>query len=118
MQSSSRHHLPFSSEGLTLFNLSAELLTSRLQVGNSPFGGVPDELVTPHPQQLRCFSTRDVALAIEFQDNQLMGGFLDRAMQLFEHSDQILIEWDLNRSHGVTLNAYITPEPAWTDSRF
>jgi hypothetical protein len=32
-------------------------------------------------------STRDVALAIEFQDNQLMGRFLDRAMQFFEYSD-------------------------------
>ena len=72
------------SELLDNIKLPLQLLTFELEVWNALVRGVSNELLALHTERLRCPSARYLALAIEFEHNELAGGLSGRSLQLFE----------------------------------
>jgi hypothetical protein len=89
---------------LRLVDLAAKFLAAQLKVRDPLAPRTLDELVSGQGQKFSGSATRDQALAIQLQHDQFANGLLRWAANLFEDSDQFIVEIDANDSHGFFLS--------------
>ena len=68
--------------------------------GSGDFNPLHHDYAFPQAKQLGCLAAGHFPLTIEFEHDKLARSLFHRTTQLFKQIDQVLIEFDVDSSHG------------------